>query len=131
MACPRQRCTGLWCLGSCSFLVTSQLLLGSLLHKIFKERFTGEEYFSLSLAGWLLPATLLSLLWYLAARILSPLPSTIFIGILMAAALAWSLRTLWTGRAPGGVVWLLVLLAGLSILLRLAFVSESGIPLLF
>ncbi len=118
-------------LGILLILVTSQLLLASLLYKIFKDRFTGEEYLSLSLAGWLLPAAILSLLWYLGTQILSPLPGTIFIGILMVAALAWSIRTLWTGRAPRGVVWLLVLLAGLSILLRLAFVSGAVFPSYF
>ena len=118
-------------LGILFVLVTSQLLLGSLLHKIFKDRFTGEEYFSLSMAGWLLPATIISLLWYLGAQILSPLFSTLLIGMLMIAALAWSIRIQWTGRAPSGVVWLLVLLAGLSILLRLAFVSGAVFPSYF
>ena len=118
-------------LGILLLLVTSQLLLASFLYKIFNERFTGEEYLSLSLAGWLLPATIISLLWYLAAQILSPLISSILIGILMVAALAWCVRIKWLRGASRGVVWLLILLAGLSILIRLAFVSGAVFPSYF
>jgi hypothetical protein len=122
-----------WTLVLCILLVmlTSQALLASLLYRIFKERFTGEEYFSLSLAGWLLPACLISVLWYLVARIVSLSFSNIFVGILVLLGLVSFLRTRWIVKASRGVLWSLVLLAGLFILVRLAFVSRAVFPSYF
>jgi hypothetical protein len=118
-------------LGILVLLLTSQILLASLLYWIFKDRFTGEEYLSLSLAGWLLPASVISLLWYLGAAIFSPLFSNIFMGILILAGILLSIRNKWVVTPSRGVFWSLVLLAALFILLRLAFVSRAIVPSYF
>src|SRR5512145_2087091 len=118
-------------LGSLLILLSGQILLASLLYRIFKDRFTGEEYLSLSLAGWLLPASLVSLLWYLGSQIVTPLFSNIVIGILIFAGILLSIRTKWLVATSRGVFWSLLLLAGFSILLRLAFVSRAVFPSYF
>jgi hypothetical protein len=119
-------------LGILLLLLTGQALLALLLYGIFKDTFSGEEYVSLSLAGWLLPASLISLLWYLGAQIVPPPFITLALGILLLAGLVLSLRML-KGRVgtSKGVVWSLFLLAGLSILLRLAFISKAVFPSYF
>ena len=118
-------------LGILILLLTSQSLLVSYLYWIFKDRFTGEEYLSFSLAGWLLPASVISLFWYLGATVLSPPFSNIFIGTLILAGILLSIRIKWMVTPSRGVFWSLVLLAGLSILLRLAFVSRAIVPSYF
>ncbi len=118
-------------LGILLLLLTSQVLLASLLHRIFKDQLTGEEYFSLSLAGWLLPAVIIALLWYSIARLISLSFSNIFVGILLLAILVWSIRNRWAVKTSKGVAWSLILLAGLSIVLRLAFVARAVLPSYF
>ena len=118
-------------LGILLVVLTSQALLATLLYGIFKDRFTGEEYLSLSLAGWLLPACLLALLWYLLARIVSLSFSNIFVGILVLAGLVAFIRTQWIVKTARGVFWSLIFLAGLFILVRLAFVSKAVFPSYF
>jgi hypothetical protein len=118
-------------LGILLVLLTSLALLASLFHRIFKDRFTGEEYLSLGLAGWLLPATIIALLWYLVARIVSLSFSNVFVGTLLLAGLALSLRIKWTVRTSRSAIWSLLLLTVLFLLIRLAFVSRAVFPSYF
>ena len=119
-------------LGILLILIVSQLLLLYPLKWVFEEQFSGEETVSLSLAGWLLPACLISLLWYALAQAVSLQFSTTVIAILLIAGLALSLRdyraTLQLSNT-GSIS--LVLAAGLFIILRLAFVSKAVVPLYF
>jgi hypothetical protein len=112
-------------------LLTGQILLASLLNGIFREKFRGEEYLSLSLAGWLLPASLAALLWYLFARLVSLSFSNLFVGILLLASLVLSIRGKKEFGTSKGVFWSLIVVAGLSILIRLAFVARALLPSYF
>ena len=118
-------------LGILLVLLTSQILLTFLLYRIFKDRFSNEEYLSFGLAGWLLPASLISLLWILGARIVSPQFSNAILGIFLLASLVLAVRSRGAVKKLKGVVWSLLLLAGVSILLRLAFVSRAVFPSYF
>jgi hypothetical protein len=118
-------------LGILLVLLTSQALLASLLYRIFGDGFSGEEYLSLGLAGWLLPASIISLFWYLVARIVSPQVSTVVVGILLITALALFIRNIKPVKRSKGMVWLLLLLAVLFLLVRLAFVSRAIFPSYF
>jgi hypothetical protein len=118
-------------LGILLVLLTSQILLTFLLYRIFNDRFSYEEYLSFGLAGWLLPASLISLLWILGARIVSPQFSNVVLGIFLLASLVLSVRNRGTVRKSKGIIWSLLLLAGVSILLRLAFVSRAVFPSYF
>jgi len=113
-------------------LIASYLLLVSILERIFGAWFRRAEYISLGLAGWLLPASLLALLWYLVAKISSPQLSAIVTGILVVAGLIWSIRNPRAGRRSSrAVIWSLFILAGLFIVLRLTYVSKAIVPLYF
>jgi hypothetical protein len=118
-------------LGILLVLLSGQALLAFLLYKIFGDQFTGEEFFSLSLAGWLLPAVLVSLLWYLAARIISLPLSNIFVGVLLLAGLVLSIRNVSLARKWKGAAWSLSVLAVLLLLVRLASVSKAIFPSYF
>ena len=47
-----------------SLILVSQLILYDVLRPILGTRLRVEDYFSLSMAGWLLPASVLAMLWY-------------------------------------------------------------------
>src|SRR5512133_3345851 len=81
-------------LGVLLLLIVSYLLLITTLQRVFKDRFSYEEYVSLSFSGWLLPATILSLIWYVSAGIGSPQFSVFAIAILIIAGLVLSMRNL-------------------------------------
>jgi hypothetical protein len=118
-------------LGILLVAVTSQVLLASLFYRIFRDRFTGEEYFSLGLAGWLLPASFIALLWYLIARIVSPQVSTIAVGSLLLASLVLSIRNMGPVGRSKGAVWALLFLAVAFLFIRLASVSKAIFPSYF
>ncbi len=120
-------------LGILLILVLSQFLMYSALKNIFGDRFTAEEYYSLSLAGWMLPALLISLFWYSLGTILSPQISAP-IGIIFAfiAGLILSARAPKTTSNILKLMALsLLLLTVLFIVLRLAFVAKAIFPLYF
>jgi len=118
-------------LGTLLILITSQVLLASLSYGIFKDRFTGEEYLSFGIAGWLLPASVITLLWYLIARIVSPQVSMIVVGSLLLAGLVLSVRNMGPVRRSKGAVWGLLFVAVLLLLIRLASVSRAIFPSYF
>ena len=119
-------------LGVLLLLIVSYLFLVSMLQRILGDWFRRAEYVSLGLAGWLLPASILALLWYLFAKIFSLQISAIVTGILVVAGLIWSIRIPRTGRRSSrAVVWSLFILAGLFIILRLPYVSRAIVPLYF
>ena len=114
-------------------LLTGFLLLYALLRRIFGDRFSTEEFVSLSLGGWLLPAFAFALLWYAGARLFSMqlgmLAGTILPVLAALALLARPAKS--NGKYSGAAVLSLFLLAGLLILLRLAFLAEAVVPLYF
>jgi hypothetical protein len=124
-----------WQLVSGSLLVVAacQLLLYILLRGMFEERLTPGDYYAFSLAGWLVPALVLSVLWYVLAWIISLQVSS---WLILAVAIAAGLVLLY--RMPRqkadtrhGMVPSLVLLTLLFLVLRLAFVSGALVPLYF
>ncbi len=120
-------------LGILLILVASQFLLYSALKRIFADKLTAEEYYSLSLAGWLLPASLLSLLWYYLGTIFSPQIGVFVIGglILIASLILFTRNPKATSGSSKRTVLSLLLLTVLSIILRLAFVAKAILPLYF
>ena len=114
-------------------MLLSQALTGLVLRKIFRDRVTYEEYFSLGVAGWLLPLSLVSLLWL--ATIVFRQPAGIGLGLLAAFAVL-SLFLLFQARkeSTSGSKPILFVLVGLFVaflFLRLAFLSEVIVPLYF
>ena len=100
---------------------------------IFSDRLTSGEYYSLSIAGWMLPIVLASVLWLLW-RFFQTLDGSALI-IFIAFSLLAIVFFLQTRKEPPQdsktILFVLLLLFGLSIFLRLAFVSKAAIPLYF
>ena len=118
--------------GTLLLVFAGSWLMYAALKGIFGDRFTAADYYSLSLGGWLLPASLISLLWYLLRTILSPEVSAfVVIGLTLLAMFALSIRSLNAVRSPQWTVLLLALLTILFVVLRLAFISRALFPLYF
>ena len=114
-------------------LLFGQIITRSVLKNIFEERLTTDEYFSLGLAGWMAPVLMLSTLWFLW----EPLEALHF-DVLIAAVTITMLVLLAFSRSKNEVaseskigLWALLLLFGVFILLRLAFVSQAIVPMYF
>src|SRR6185503_4803877 len=124
-----------WCLVSGILLVilSGQMLIYLAIKKIFGEELILDEYFSLGIGGWLVPALLVSLLWFLWGMIVTRPPGALIIFMLIAA-FACSVILFFRsakGTLQGSKSILIVLFAvfGMSLFLRLAFVSEAILPL--
>jgi hypothetical protein len=114
-------------------VVVSQFLLYFTLRTIFRDKFTAEEYYSLSIAGWILPASLISLLWYFWGIILTP-QAGVFIVIIIIVPFLFvtfvQIRNLKRDISRSTVLSLF-LLTLIFVILRLTFVSKAVLPLYF
>jgi hypothetical protein len=120
-------------LGSLSLILMGQFIVSLGMRSIFHHSLTEEEYLSLGLAGWILPASLLSILWYgfragglssSSALMVTMLP------VLLAILFFFRTRKQITLNTSAIVVGLLGLLC-IFILLRLAFISKVLLPQYF
>ncbi len=86
----------------------------------------------MSIAGWLLPALLISLLWYFLGTFLSPQIAILITGIFVfAAGLTISVQSPKTSGSSKSVAALLFWSTVLFIMLRLAFVAKAIFPMYF
>jgi hypothetical protein len=119
--------------GMVLIMLLSQLLVGAALRMIFRDRLASEEYFALGAAGWMLPLSLASVLWLMLGAWL-PAQAVALLLMLLTGILSVVLF-LRARQAPApaskAILWILLLLLGASIFLRLAFVSKVIIPLYF
>jgi hypothetical protein len=120
-------------IGILFIIFLGQMLIWSILKTIFSDQLTSGEYYSLSLAGWMLPIFMVSVLW-LAWRFFQRLEGSALIVLCLIAALTLILvPRIRKGplRDSKTVLFILVALFGLFIFLRLAFVSKAAVPLYF
>ena len=106
-------------------LLISQSVLWLALQTMCGSRLTFDEYYSLSLASWILPLLLASVLWFAFGAV----PAVILLVIMVLALLFITKRE--AASSSKSVFLLLPVLFGLFVLLRLAFVSKAIIPLYF
>ena len=114
-------------------LLFGQSLTWYILKTIFGEKLDSDEYFSLGLAGWIIPVLVLSTLWFL----LGPF-QTIYLDVLIAImTIAFVASLIFhrfnkeaTPKSKSTVPALVFLLAGV-VFLRLVFVSRAILPLYF
>jgi len=106
----------------------SQFTIHSALKKIFGETLSSDEYFSLATAGWLFPASLISILWYFLSSLQV---SQIGIIIILIIYIFSQERKKISFSSPQSIIWALFGVLGISIILRLAYVSKAIIPLYF
>jgi hypothetical protein len=119
--------------GILSIILPGQILMWVALKRIFENRLTSGEYYSLSIAGWMLPILLASLLWSLWRSVQRLESSALIIFIPVAiVAIVLLLRSRKEPRSDSKPVFFALLgLSGIFIFLRLAFVSKTVIPLYF
>ncbi len=117
-------------LGILLLVICSQSLLSCILKGIFGSRLHADEYFAFSMAGWMLPASLFSLLWYAQG---ANLPPQFWIFILLLLTIVSKLaETRYVGTPLSKGTFLpLVLLTILFVILRMAFVSKAILPMYF
>jgi hypothetical protein len=119
--------------GMLFLILLGQLLVYSVLKSIFGHGLTAEEYFSLGLAGWILPVSLISLLWYLSGIVHMSRSSILILIIpltILAIILVFRIKKQTTPNSKAAILGLL-LLFWISIPLRLALVSKVLMPLYF
>ncbi|MEO7840116.1 MAG: hypothetical protein ABIU06_12265 [Anaerolineales bacterium] len=114
-------------------ILLGQILVSLAIKNIFGEELTSEEYFSLGIGGWFLPALLVSLLWSLGGMIMARPPGALIVFMLIAA-LAFGVIHFFrsakeTASASKTILIVLFAFFGVSIFLRLAFVAEALLPL--
>lgn len=119
-------------LGILLFIALCQILIGLALRRIFGAQLTSAEYLALGMSGWILPAALISLLWFLFGW--KPLASfSLFLLISLLSISIFFRQRLNPHPAPDsrstGIFLLLFL--SVSVLLRLAFVSKAILPSYF
>ncbi len=105
---------------------------GVLLRIIFDDQLTSTEYLSLAMAGWILPASLISILWFLLGSKLSASLNLFILSSLFIISIFFLLR-LKPDLEPDSKSTALSLLLFflISLLLRLAFVSKAILPSYF
>src|SRR5687768_7959977 len=64
-------------------ILSGQMLIHLAIKRILGKALTAEEYFSLGIGGWLLPAILVSLLWFLWGIIAARPPGVLIVFILI------------------------------------------------
>jgi hypothetical protein len=120
-------------LGILSLIFLGQFLIYSVMKMIFGDGLTGEEYYSLGMAGWIVPVSLLSLLWYLLRTTHLPDFSTLIVIIfisIVAILLFFRINKQITRSSKGTLAGLLLVFC-IFVLLRLAFISDVLMPLYF
>ncbi|HXD09357.1 MAG TPA: hypothetical protein VN653_04780, partial [Anaerolineales bacterium] len=112
-------------------LILSQAMLGLVLRQIFGRQLTSNEYLALSLAGWILPAALISMLWiFIGSPSAGRFNLLILTGVLLAVLFLMRFKTDPEPVSKPIALFLLLFLL-VSILLRLAFVSRAVLPSYF
>src|SRR6266540_1078982 len=114
-------------LGILSLILLSYFPIYAGMKLIFSKGLTEEEYLSLGMAGWLLPASLLSLLWHGLRAVGLPQSNALILAILPGIfALLYFLRAKKQPAPHSKVIGLsLLFLLAIFSLLRLAFISKT------
>ena len=120
-------------LGFLFMMLAGQVLLRTMLRLIFHDRLATEDLFALSAAGWILPLSLGSVLWLALGSFLPSQAGDFFVLLLLVIFAIVLVMRNRKGPVSGSTVilWILVAVFGISLFLRLAFVSKVMIPLYF
>jgi hypothetical protein len=114
-------------------LLCGTFLTGVALRELLGDSLTAGEYYSLSVAGGLIPIFLAAGIWLVWGLLGGP-PSGILVAAiaLLAVAIVLVLRSQrYTLPGAKAVLWFLILFLAASVLLRLALISKAVVPLYF
>ena len=120
--------------GILSLIALGQGLASTAVRSLYRDKLTSVEYFSLGLAGWILPIALISLLWLVLGLLSNMILNRLMIpaGILLLLLMLFRL-TLRADSGPDSAktIFFLLTLVLVFILLRLIFVSRAVMPSYF
>jgi hypothetical protein len=106
-------------------MLLSQNILSSVLRLLFGSRLSAGEYFSLSIAGWIFPLSLASVLWLVFGAV------PVFALMVLLAILLFLRARRISVAGSKSIFPILLALFGLFVLLRLPFVAEAILPQYF
>lgn len=111
-------------------ILLGQMLIWFVIKKVLGEELTPDEYFSLGIGGWMVPALLASFLWFFWGTMWARPPGALTIFILLAIPILILFFRSAKETLPGSKAILIVLFAvfGICLFLRLAFVSKAILP---
>lgn len=106
-------------------IILSQLLISRTLPFLFGDQLTSSDYFALGLSGWLLPASLISLIWFQFGL------GFALAFLLVAIISLFLLRFPPNPQPDSKIIGLILLLALILIPLRLIFAAKAILPSYF
>jgi len=119
-------------LGLLFFIALCQVLISLVLKNIFGKQLTSSEYLALGMAGWILPAYLISILWFLFGfKPASPFSLFLLISLIIIPIFFLARLKPEPGPDSKPIAFFLLLFFSISVLLRLAFVSKAILPSYF
>ncbi len=108
------------------------ILSGTALRIIFDDQLTSTEYLSLAMAGWILPASLISILWFIFRSKLSAPFNLLILSSLVIISIFFLLRFKPNIESDSkSTTFSLLLFFSISLLLRLVFISKAILPSYF
>lgn len=120
--------------GILSFIALGQGLVRTVLSNLYRDQLTSIEYFSLGLAGWIFPISLISLLWLLLGFTFNASVGWVILlaGLLILIAILFRLKlNIGSDHDSAKIVFFLLAFVLASVLLRLVFVSRAILPSYF
>ena len=107
-------------------ILCGQMVIHLALKRIFGKVLTAEEYFSLGIGGWLVPALLFSFAWFLWELLVSRQFGAsiifLFISIFIVTMILFFRSAKEITQDPKIILFVLFAILALSLFLRLAFV---------
>jgi len=119
-------------LGILLFIGLCGILVSLALKNILGKHLTSNEYLTLGMAGWLLPASLISVLWFLfGLQSLAPFSLFLLISLIVILIFFFLRFKPYSEPDSRSTSFFLLLFFSVSILLRLVFVSKAILPSYF
>jgi len=113
-------------------IALSQMILRSILNSIFGHQLAADESLALALAGWILPASFLSLLWLISGFIFpARIPAIVLLLLIIVIAIPLLRLKTDPGLDSRLTILFLLLFFLISIPARLIFISHAVLPSYF
>jgi hypothetical protein len=123
---------GRFIFGIVLFIIFCSILTFMVLRNIFDDQLTSTEYLSLAVAGWILPASLISMLWFLFGSKLSAPSNLLILSSLFIILIFFLLRFKpYIKPDSKSTIFFLLLFFFISLLLRLVLISKAILPSYF
>jgi hypothetical protein len=110
----------------CLAVIWGQVVMRKILSNVFANQFTTDEYFTLSLSGWVFPIIIWAGIYFLSNLFLGKTIGIIISIVLFLLSLFW-IRI----KKPSFIIVTIILFFFLSLIVRLAFLQQAIFPAYF